>query len=199
MLCLTVSVTGTAGDGVEKSGTPWGPRNGGWLCCQSQLPKSIPCQAPQMGQNKYNLPAAFPFPSHNRSILPKEQCHCYPGDAGGCSSPVHESRHPKDPVPKLEPLSHPELSLEGCREQVSKATAVNSPPQSGLYKPSRFRGWMRSLPGTGALFAEGTHHFEIHPALPGCQRAAPALPRGHPRHHRLYFTVTALPRARGCK
>lgn len=101
--------------------------------------------------------------------------------------------------PKLEPLSHPELSIEGCREQVSKATAVNSPPQSGLYKPSRFRGWMRSLPGTGALFAEGTHHFEIHPALPGCQRAAPAPPRGRPRHHQLYFTVTALPRARGCK
>lgn len=28
--------------------------------------------------------------------------------------------------PKLEPLPHPELSIEGCREQVRKATAVNN-------------------------------------------------------------------------
>lgn len=57
---------------------------------------------------------------------------------------------------------------------------------------------MRSLPlvpATGALFAEGTCHFEILPALLSCQRAAPALPRGHIQHHQLYITVTALQRA----
>lgn len=117
---LTVRVKGSAGDGIEKSRTPWGPRNGGWLCCQSQLPKSIPSPAPS-DETENNLPAVFPFPSQNRSILPKERCHWYPGDAGGCSSPVHESRHLRDPVPQTGALAPSRAEHRGMQRAGEKS------------------------------------------------------------------------------
>lgn len=182
MLRITVSVTGSAGDGIERSGAPWGPRNGGWLCCQSQLSKSIPSPAPSDGTAN-NLPSAFPSPYS--SILSKERCHWCPGDAGGCPSPVHESRGTLSP--KLEPLSHPELSIEGCREQVSKATDVNnsSPQVLGFPNP----------PDLGVCLWS--------PTLGLCLQRAPItwkytqpcwMPKGCSKiqHHQLYITVTAL-------
>lgn len=113
---------------------------------RASCPSPSLLQPHQMGQNITSL-LFFLFPATTGASCPRSNAIGTQEMLGAAPAPCMRTDSPGTLCPKLEPLSHPELSIEGCREQVSKATAVNTAqPSLGLYKPSRFRGWMTSLP-----------------------------------------------------
>lgn len=133
VLWLYASVADSTRDGNERPETPQGPGNGGWLSCQSQLSESIPSQAPWHGLGN-NLPAACPFPSHSQEHpAPRSNAIGTQAMPGAALAPCVRADVPGTLCPDLDPVFHPELSIGGRGEQVSKATAISNSPALGAW------------------------------------------------------------------
>lgn len=133
--------------------TPGDQRMGVGCAVRASCPSPSPLQPPRMGQKITSL-LLFLSPATTGASCPRSDAIGTQEMLGAAPAPCMRADIPgTSPCPSLEPLSHPELSIEGCREQVSKATAVNnsSTPGLGLSKPSRFRAWMRSFPWSPTL------------------------------------------------